>query len=154
MKVVVQRVLEANVKINDKIIGKSKKGLLLLVGFSKEDEEKDLFYLAEKILNLRIFEDESSKMNLSVLDIKGDILSVSQFTLYGNTDKGRRPSFSGAADPKKANELYIQFNKELSKSGLNIETGIFGGDMLVSLINDGPVTILMDSKKHFKEEQK
>lgn len=147
MKIVVQRVSKAEVKINDKIVGKANKGLLLFVGFSKEDEEEDLKYFADKILNLRIFEDISGKMNLSVSEINGDILSVSQFTLYGDIKKGRRPSFIEAAEPEKANKLYEKFNDQLKKSGLNIETGIFGGDMKVSLINDGPVTILMDSKK-------
>lgn len=147
MKIVVQRVSKAEVKIDDKIIGKANKGLLLFVGFSKDDEEKDLKYFVDKILNLRIFEDESGKMNLSVSEINGDILSVSQFTLYGDIKKGRRPSFIEAAEPEKANKLYEKFNDQLKKSGLNIETGIFGGDMKVSLINDGPVTILMNSKK-------
>ena len=147
MKIVVQRVSKAEVKINDKIVGKANKGLLLFVGFSKEDEEEDLKYFADKILNLRIFEDISGKMNLSVSEINGDILSVSQFTLYGDIKKGRRPSFIEAAEPEKANKLYEKFNDQMKKSGLNIETGIFGGDMKVSLINDGPVTILMDSKK-------
>lgn len=147
MKIVVQRVSKAEVKINDKIVGKANKGLLLFVGFSKEDEEEDLKYFADKILNLRIFEDISGKMNLSVSEINGDILSVSQFTLYGDIKKGRRPSFIEAAEPEKANKLYEKFNDQLKKSGLNIETGIFGGDMKVSLINDGPVTILMNSKK-------
>ncbi len=147
MKIVVQRILKAEVKIDNKVVGKANKGLLLLVGFSKEDELADLKYIVDKVLNLRIFEDEFGKMNLSVLEIKGDILSVSQFTLYGDTKKGRRPSFVEAAEPDKAINLYNIFNEELKKTGLNIETGVFGGDMKVSLINDGPVTILIDSKK-------
>lgn len=151
MKILLQRITKADVKINEEIIGKAGKGLLLLVGFSKDDDDNDIAYLVEKTLNLRIFENESGKMNLSLLDINGDILSVSQFTLYADTKKGRRPSFTQAAEADKANKLYEKFNQEIKKSGLNIETGIFGGDMKVSLINDGPVTILLDSKKN-KEE--
>ncbi|NCC80651.1 MAG: D-tyrosyl-tRNA(Tyr) deacylase [Clostridia bacterium] len=149
MRIVIQRVSEAEVKIDGKITGKAGKGLLLLVGFAIDDSITDIEYLVEKVLNLRIFEDEKGKMNLSVLDINGDILSVSQFTLYGDIRKGRRPSFSQAAEPEKANSFYEKFNEELKESGLNVETGVFGGDMKVSLLNDGPVTILLDSKKTF-----
>ena len=149
MRIVIQRVSEAEVKIDGKTTGKAGKGLLLLVGFAIDDSITDIEYLVEKVLNLRIFEDEKGKMNLSVLDINGDILSVSQFTLYGDIRKGRRPSFSQAAEPEKANSFYEKFNEELKESGLNIETGVFGGDMKVSLLNDGPVTILLDSKKTF-----
>lgn len=149
MRIVIQRISEGNVKVKDKITGSAKKGLLLLVGFEEDDNEEDLEYLAQKVLNLRIFEDEKQKMNLSVLEIEGDILSVSQFTLYGDVRKGRRPSFTQAAEPVKANKLYENFNEKLKESGLNVEMGVFGGDMKVSLINDGPVTILMDSKKTF-----
>lgn len=149
MRIVIQRVSEAEVKIDGKTTGKAGKGLLLLVGFAIDDNITDIEYLVEKVLNLRIFEDEKGKMNLSVLDINGDILSVSQFTLYGDIRKGRRPSFSQAAEPEKANSFYEKFNEELKESGLNIETGVFGGDMKVSLLNDGPVTILLDSKKTF-----
>ena len=149
MRIVIQRVSEAEVKIDGKTTGKAGKGLLLLVGFAIDDSITDIEYLVEKVLNLRIFEDEKGKMNLSVLDINGDILSVSQFTLYGDIRKGRRPSFTQAAEPEKANSFYEKFNEELKESGLNIETGVFGGDMKVSLLNDGPVTILLDSKKTF-----
>lgn len=149
MRIVIQRISEGNVKVKDKITGSAKKGLLLLVGFEEDDNEEDLEYLAQKVLNLRIFEDEKQKMNLSVLEIEGDILSISQFTLYGDVRKGRRPSFTQAAEPVKANKLYENFNEKLKESGLNVEMGVFGGDMKVSLINDGPVTILMDSKKTF-----
>ncbi len=149
MRIVIQRVSEAEVKIDGKTTGKAGKGLLLLVGFAIDDSITDIEYLVEKVLNLRIFEDEKGKMNLSVLDINGDILSVSQFTLYGDIRKGRRPSFTQAAEPEKANSFYEKFNEELKESGLNVETGVFGGDMKVSLLNDGPVTILLDSKKTF-----
>lgn len=149
MRIVIQRVSEAEVKIDGKTTGKAGKGLLLLVGFAIDDSIADIEYLVEKVLNLRIFEDEKGKMNISVLDINGDILSVSQFTLYGDIRKGRRPSFTQAAEPEKANSFYEIFNEKLKESGLNVETGIFGGDMKVSLLNDGPVTILLDSKKTF-----
>ena len=149
MRIVIQRVSEAEVKVDGKTTGKAGRGLLLFVGFSEDDNMEDIEYLVQKVLNLRIFEDEICKMNLSVSDIKGDILSVSQFTLYGDIRKGRRPSFTQAAEPEKANSFYEKFNEKLKESGLNVETGLFGGDMKVSLLNDGPVTILMDSKKTF-----
>lgn len=149
MRIVIQRVSEAEVKVDGKTTGKAGRGLLLFVGFSEDDNMEDIEYLVQKVLNLRIFEDEIGKMNLSVSDIKGDILSVSQFTLYGDIRKGRRPSFTQAAEPEKANSFYEKFNEKLKESGLNVETGLFGGDMKVSLLNDGPVTILMDSKKTF-----
>ncbi len=151
MRVVVQRISHGEVKVDGVITGKAKQGLLLLAGFSDDDEKADLEYLSGKILNLRIFEDIEGKMNLSVLDIQGEILSISQFTLYGDVRKGRRPSFTKAAKPEYAENLYDMFNEILRKSGLNVETGVFGGDMKVSFTNDGPVTILMDSKKIFKE---
>jgi len=149
LRIVIQRVSEAEVKVDGKTTGKAGRGLLLFVGFSEDDNMEDIEYLVQKVLNLRIFEDEIGKMNLSVSDIKGDILSVSQFTLYGDIRKGRRPSFTQAAEPEKANSFYEKFNEKLKESGLNVETGLFGGDMKVSLLNDGPVTILMDSKKTF-----
>lgn len=149
MRAVLQRVSSARVDIDNKLIGEAGKGLLLLLAFSDDDKEEDLNYIANKILNLRIFEDEAGKMNLSLLDIKGEILSVSQFTLYGDVRKGRRPSFSQAAHPSYAEEMYEKFNKILKKSSLKVETGLFGGDMQVSLVNDGPVTILLDSEKKF-----
>lgn len=149
MRIVIQRVSNAQVQVDGQVTGKAGKGLLILVGFAPDDNIEDIEYLVQKVLNLRIFEDDMGKMNLSVLEIGGDILSVSQFTLYGDVRKGRRPSFTQAAEPERANEFYEIFNKKLGESGLNIETGVFGGDMKVSLVNDGPVTILLDSKKTF-----
>ncbi len=149
MRIVIQRVSNAQVQVDGQVTGKAGKGLLILVGFAPDDNIEDIEYLVQKVLNLRIFEDDMGKMNLSVLEIGGDILSVSQFTLYGDARKGRRPSFTQAAEPERANEFYEIFNKKLGESGLNIETGVFGGDMKVSLVNDGPVTILLDSKKTF-----
>ncbi len=149
MRIVIQRVSNAQVQMDGQVTGKAGKGLLILVGFAPDDNIEDIEYLVQKVLNLRIFEDDMGKMNLSVLEIGGDILSVSQFTLYGDARKGRRPSFTQVAGPERANEFYEIFNKKLGESGLNIETGFFGGDMKVSLVNDGPVTILLDSKKTF-----
>ena len=149
MRVVVQRVKDARVEVANETVGKIEKGLMLLVGFSPDDAREDLRYAADKILNLRIFEDQEGKMNLSLLDIGGEILSVSQFTLYGDIRKGRRPGFTDAATPSMAEELYQEFNQILRSSGIKVETGIFGADMQVSLCNDGPVTFLLDSKKQF-----
>lgn len=149
MRVVLQRVSSAKVEIEQKIIGQIAQGLLLLVAFSDEDKDEDLSYMANKILNLRIFEDQAGKMNLSLLDIKGEILSVSQFTLYGDVRRGRRPSFTDAAQPAFAEDMYNKFNEILRESTLKVERGLFGGDMQVSLVNDGPVTILLDSQKKF-----
>lgn len=149
MRIVIQRVKSASVTVDEKKIGKIGKGLLVLLGVSHDDSEKDANYLVEKTLNLRIFEDSADKMNLSLLDIKGELLVVSQFTLYGDTRKGRRPSFIDAAPPDKANQLYEYFVSEVSKQVLQVETGKFQAMMDVQLINDGPVTILLDSKKNF-----
>lgn len=148
MRVVVQRVLESSVKIEDKIVGSINQGLLLLIGIGKEDTEKEIDYMINKILNLRIFEDEDGKMNLSVKDIGGEVLAVSQFTLYGDVRKGRRPGFDKAAPPAIAKELYEKF-VEKCKAQIKTECGVFQADMKVSLINDGPVTILVDSEKTF-----
>ncbi|SDM24966.1 D-aminoacyl-tRNA deacylase [Chryseobacterium taihuense] len=145
MRVVVQRVSEASVKVNGEIIGKIDNGLLLLVGIDENDEKTDADWLVQKILNLRIFGDDDGKLNLSVLDIKGEILCISQFTLIADYKKGNRPSFIKAAKPDQAVPLFDYFKDELKKSQLKIESGIFGADMKVSLINDGPVTIIMDS---------
>ena len=145
MRVVVQRVSEASVKVNGEIIGKIDNGLLLLVGIDENDEKTDADWLVQKILNLRIFGDDDGKLNLSVLDIKGEILCISQFTLIADYKKGNRPSFIKAAKPDQAVPLFDYFKNELKKSQLKIESGIFGADMKVSLINDGPVTIIMDS---------
>ena len=149
MRVVVQRVTSSKVIVNDNIIGSIDKGFNLLIGFSKEDTEEDLLYLKDKIVNLRIFEDENDKMNLSLLDVKGDILAISQFTLYGDCRKGRRPNFMEAEGGDKAKALYERFIELLKETNLKIETGEFGTHMKVDIQNDGPVTIILDSKKNF-----
>lgn len=146
MRVVIQRVSEASVKVDGNIVGEIKHGLMLLVGVEENDQETDAEWLVQKILNLRIFGDENGKLNLSVTDIKGEILCISQFTLIADYKKGNRPSFIKAAKPEKAIPLFDFFKNELKKSDLKIESGIFGADMKVSLVNDGPVTILMDSQ--------
>jgi len=148
MRAVIQRVTRASVTVDDKIVGQIGKGLLVLMGISREDSEKDIDYLVEKIVNLRIFDDESGKMNLSLLDMGGEMLAVSQFTLYGDTRRGRRPSYIDAAAPEAANELYEQFVRKAAKF-VKVETGIFQAMMQVELVNDGPVTILVDSSKTF-----
>lgn len=145
MKAVIQRVSESDVKVDGKIVGEIGKGLMLLVGIDENDTETDADWLVQKILNLRIFGDEDGKLNLSVQDVSGEILCISQFTLIADYKKGNRPSFIKAAKPDKAIPLFDYFKQEISKSGLKTESGIFGADMKVSLINDGPVTIVMDS---------
>ncbi|TDJ04379.1 MAG: D-tyrosyl-tRNA(Tyr) deacylase [Deltaproteobacteria bacterium] len=149
MKIVIQRVKQSKVKVNSEVIGKIDKGLLILIGAEKGDNKSDVDYLVSKALNLRIFEDDNSKMNHSVLDIKGEVLVVSQFTLLGDCRKGRRPSFDKAAKGEDALELYENFVSELKKSELKIQTGKFGAHMQVELTNDGPVTLILDSKKVF-----
>jgi len=149
MRVVLQRVSRAKVLVNDKTVGKIGQGILVLLGVSDEDSEKEAIYLLEKTLNLRIFEDAEAKMNLSLLDIKGELLVVSQFTLYGDARKGRRPSFIKAAAPEKANKLYEFFVVEARKRIGKVETGRFQAMMKVELVNSGPVTILLDSEKLF-----
>ncbi len=146
MRIVIQRVREASVKINDEIVGKIQQGLLVLLGIEHVDSQLDADYLIQKLIHLRIFSDDDGKMNLSVSDISGDLLIVSQFTLFADTKKGNRPSFIRSARPEQAIPLYEYFLSKLKKtfSG-KIEKGIFGGDMQVELINDGPVTIIMDS---------
>ena len=146
MRVVIQRVTEAEVSINEEISGKINKGLLILVGIGQDDHMEDIQWLTQKITNLRIFSDDDGKMNLSILDIKGEILLVSQFTLYASIKKGNRPSFIQSAPPIFAIPLYEQFIKSLKETGIAIQTGQFGADMKVSLTNDGPVTIIIDSK--------
>jgi len=146
MRVVVQRCKKAQVTVNRAVTGEIGEGLMLLVGVTHGDTEKDAKYLADKIAGLRIFEDHDAKMNLSVIDVGGAILSVSQFTLYGDCRKGRRPNFMAAAAPAEANTLYEYFNRELAASGLRVETGIFGAMMDVSLVNWGPVTLILDSQ--------
>ncbi|ALR31593.1 D-tyrosyl-tRNA(Tyr) deacylase [Chryseobacterium sp. IHB B 17019] len=145
MKVVIQRVSESHVKVDGKIVGEIGKGLMLLVGIDENDSTADADWLVQKILNLRIFGDDEGKLNLSVVDIAGEILCISQFTLIADYKKGNRPSFIKAAKPDKAIPLFDYFKEQISKSGLKTESGIFGADMKVSLINDGPVTIVMDS---------
>ncbi|SDT31130.1 D-tyrosyl-tRNA(Tyr) deacylase [Paenibacillaceae bacterium GAS479] len=143
---VVQRCSSAEVTVEGISTGRIGRGLMLLVGLTHEDEEADIRWMADKIANLRIFEDESRKMNLSVRDAEGEILSVSQFTLYGDARKGRRPNFMAAARPEQAEPMYEAFNDALRSSGLKVETGRFGAMMDVSLVNDGPVTLILDSR--------
>lgn len=149
MRAVVQRVLEADVTVEEKVTGSIGKGLMVLLGVEDEDEIADAVYLADKITGLRIFEDEEGKMNLSVKDVGGSLLTVSQFTLFGDCRKGKRPSFIKAARPEKAVELYRAFVDLCKEQGLPVEEGIFQAEMLVRIYNDGPVTILLDSKKVF-----
>ena len=147
MRVVVQRVSQSNVKVSGEVIGEIKEGLMVLVSFVDEDNDTDLGWMTKKIINLRIFNDDEGKMNRSVQDVGGDILLISQFTLHGSTKKGNSPSFIKAAKPDFANVMYERFIKVLEQSlGKEIQTGEFGGDMKVSLINDGPTTIIIDSK--------
>ena len=147
MRAVVQRVSRAQVSVGEEIIGKIGAGLLVLLGVAKADTPEDANYLASKILGLRIFEDGDGKMNLSIADINGALLAVSQFTLYGDARKGRRPSFDQAAPPQQANELYEYFVGKIRESGMTCETGRFQAMMQVELVNDGPVTILLDSSR-------
>ena len=146
MRVVLQRVTHASVTVEEKVIGKIQRGFLLLVGVTHDDAMEDMEYLIRKIVQMRIFEDEEGKLNRSIQDIGGEILSVSQFTLYADTKKGNRPSFSKAAPGDVALEMFEQFNGLLRDTGIPVETGQFGADMKVELLNDGPVTILLDSK--------
>lgn len=146
MRVVVQRSKKASVTVGGKTVGSIEKGFVLLVGVTHEDSEEDAAFLADKIANLRVFEDEDGKMNLSLLDQEGEILSVSQFTLYGDCRKGRRPNFMEAAKPDHAIKIYEAFNRFLEEKGLRVETGEFGAMMDVKLTNDGPVTFILESK--------
>lgn len=146
MKIVIQRVVHSNVKVDNEIVGEIKQGLMLLIGIQEEDNEEDANWLVQKILNLRIFSDEEGKLNRSILDIKGELLCISQFTLLADYKKGNRPSFIKAAKPEVAIPLFEYIKMEFAKSGLRVESGVFGADMQVSLQNDGPVTIVMDSK--------
>lgn len=145
MKVVVQRVKSSSVEIDKKVVGKIQKGLMVLVGFTEGDSSETIDYMIKKIVNLRIFDDENGVMNKSVLDIKGKILSISQFTLYADTKKGNRPSYIKALNGNKATKLYDEFNSKLNKI-VHTETGVFGANMKVSLINDGPVTIIIEKE--------
>ncbi|BAM47182.1 D-aminoacyl-tRNA deacylase [Amphibacillus xylanus] len=147
MRAVIQKVSQASVKVENKIVGQIDHGFVVLLGVTHNDTEEDAEYLAKKICHLRIFEDEAEKMNLSLLDVQGSVLSISQFTLYSDTRKGRRPSFTDAARPEQANQLYEYFNQQIESYGVKLETGEFGAMMDVSLINQGPVTIIIDSEQ-------
>lgn len=146
MRAVIQRVSEASVTIDEQVVGKIGRGFMILLGIHEEDTQEDADYLIRKIPLLRVFEDAEGKMNQSLQDVGGSVLSVSQFTLYADTKKGNRPSFVKAARPETAIPLYEYFNEGLRKAGLVVETGEFGGDMDIALINDGPVTILFDTR--------
>lgn len=146
MKIVIQRVKQASVSIDSKLYNQIQQGLLLLVGVAPDDAQEDVAYAVRKITNMRIFSDDEDKMNLSVKDVNGEILSISQFTLYADTKKGNRPAFTGAAKPDLASQLYDDFNELLSRE-IPVKTGVFAADMQVALVNDGPVTIVLDTKK-------
>jgi len=146
MKVVLQRSGNASVTVDGKVTGAIRKGYVLLVGITHDDTEQDAEYIAKKVAGLRLWEDEEGKMNRSIDEVEGEILSVSQFTLYGDVRKGRRPSFIEAARPEKAEPIWNYFNEALREQGLTVETGVFGAMMDVSLVNDGPVTIIIESK--------
>lgn len=145
MRTIIQRVKHAKVNINERTVGKIDKGFLILLGITHTDTVKEVKWLANKIKDLRIFEDENDKMNLSLKDVNGEVLIISQFTLYGNCIKGRRPSFIDAAKPELANELYLKFIDEFRNFDIKTETGKFGADMKVELLNDGPVTLIIDT---------
>ncbi|HOO68398.1 MAG TPA: D-aminoacyl-tRNA deacylase [Bacilli bacterium] len=145
MRVIIQRSKESSVKVDNKIVGIIEKGLVILVGFTQNDTSKDIDYIIKKILGLRIFDDSNGVMNLSIKDVNGSILSISQFTLYADTTKGNRPSYINSMNRDEAIKLYDEFNNKL-KEYIKVETGIFGADMEVNIINDGPVTIIIDSK--------
>jgi D-aminoacyl-tRNA deacylase len=147
VRAVVQRVTSASVTVDGRVAGEIGAGVLILLGVSRTDNPESAAYLAEKIANLRIFSDEAGKMNLSLIDIRGSALVVSQFTLYGDTRGGRRPSFLQAAPPEEANRLYEEFVRSMRALGVAVETGVFQAQMQVELVNDGPVTILLDSEK-------
>jgi D-tyrosyl-tRNA(Tyr) deacylase len=149
MRAVIQRVTSASVTVDDDTTGAIQQGLLVLLGSGEGDSSEDVDWMSNKIAGLRIFEDDDGKMNLSVSDIEGEVLLVPQFTLYGDCRKGRRPSFTGAADPEIAEQLVEDVAAKLRAAGLHVEEGVFGAEMEVSLLNDGPVTILLDSEKQF-----
>lgn len=146
MKAVIQRVLNANLKVENKLISEINKGFVIFLGVGEGDEVVDLEKLANKICKLRIFEDQNGKMNFSIKDVCGEILLVSQFTLFAECKHGNRPSFISAEKPDRANELYIKMQERLSQEGIAVKTGVFGADMKISVLNDGPVTIILDSK--------
>lgn len=143
MRVLVQRSLDSSVLVDDKIVGRIDNGLVLFVGFTHGDSKKEIDYMVDKVVNLRIFDDENGVMNKSLMDVHGSILSISQFTLYGNAKKGRRPSYVDALGGEDASKLYDEFNNELLKHNIKVETGIFGAGMVVNITNDGPVTLLL-----------
>ncbi len=149
MRAVVQRVKESSVTVDGKVVGSIAKGLNVLLGIAKEDKEEDIIYLKDKIINLRIFEDLQGKMNLSLKDVEGELIIISQFTLYGDCRKGRRPNFMDALGGEDAEELYDSFVQHCKAEGLKVETGVFGAEMEVMIVNDGPVTVLLESKKTF-----
>ena len=148
MKIIAQRALDASVEVDKEIIGEIKKGLVLLVGFTEGDDKETIIKMINKVINLRIFDDENGVMNKSLLDTKGSILSVSQFTLYADTKKGRRPSYVKALGGESAIKLYDEFNNMLKENNINVQTGKFGADMKVRFTNDGPVTIILDSEDY------
>ena len=150
MRILIQNVIDAKVSIDNKIVGKISRGFCLFVGFTHNDDKKMVDRMVNKLLSLRLFNDENGKTNLSLKDIGGEILSVSQFTLYGSLKDGRRPAFIDAMRPDEATKLYDYFNEKLRESEFNIQTGVFGADMKVTLTNDGPFTIMLDSKELFK----
>ena len=149
MRAVIQRVSEASVEVSDEVVGEIGTGLLVLLAVAADDTRDDANYLADKIINLRIFADQEDKMNRSLLDTGGAVLAVSQFTLYGDVRRGRRPSYTDAAERAKANDLYEYFVERMRSLGVSIETGVFQAKMKVHLVNDGPVTIMLDSRKLF-----
>ena len=149
MRAIVQRVSESHVCTDGEIIGRIEKGFTVLLGVGNDDDDTDIKYMVEKIINLRVFEDENGKMNLSLKDVGGEVLVISQFTLYGDCRKGRRPSFDKAGEPDRAKLLYEKVCSLFAENGINVQTGRFAADMKVSLVNDGPVTLLLDSKKLF-----
>lgn len=145
MRIVIQRAEKAKVSVDGEVVGQIGKGFMVLVGVGPEDTKQNADFLVNKMCNLRVFEDEQGKMNLSIKDVGGQILAISQFTLYADCKKGNRPSFTGAAKPEQANELYEYFMEEIRKQGIKVEHGIFGAHMKVDFINDGPVTILLEN---------
>ncbi|OAP98154.1 D-aminoacyl-tRNA deacylase [Ligilactobacillus aviarius] len=147
MRVVLQRVKSASVTVGDQVIGKVGKGYMLLVGFTHDDSIEDIDYIARKVANARLFADENGKINLSIKQVQGAILSVSQFTLYASTKNGNRPGFGAAQKPELAKENYHYFNEKLRSYGIEVQTGQFGADMDVALVNDGPITIIYDSNQ-------
>ena len=152
MRVIIQRSLQSNVKVDGKIVGEIEKGLVILVGFTYDDTIEDIKKMVDKIIHLRIFDDDNGVMNRSLLDVGGEVLSVSQFTLYADTKKGRRPSYMKALRGEEAIHLYDQFNLQLKDHNMNVSTGIFGADMKVSITNDGPITIALESEEwHVKK---